>query len=309
MKIKHSVILITLLLSMALSLVACDSKSITEDTTSDTNNGNNTPTLNNDDIISNSNDTNDVDKIPTVEELLTGIVATNNELTSWRYDSNIDMDMEIMSGQSSRYKMSILNSGAVDLSANKMQMNVDMSMDILGQSVETSMTTYIIDDIIYVKAKTPDSNEEKWTKQELDTDQLEEVRNMAIGLASNSNLIEWIETVSFDAVVEDEIDGATCYLLEANPDIADVLALTNELMQGIDATGELTPDGSNTFNNIRIKIWIAQGTYHILRSEICMMISIETNDSQVSGDMQINTTLRDHNKEIDIKLPPEAITT
>jgi hypothetical protein len=227
------------------------------------------------------------------------------------FKTDIDMDMTItVKGGASPGQMTITGSGSgvMDMANREMQMTMDMSMDIPEMGVQTFTTeSYLVGEWMYTGFEIPDMDEQ-WLKTAVTPDVWEQQSQV-------EQQIEFLKTaVKVKSLPDEVVGGTNCYVFEVVPSLE---ALGDLLSQESSVIGmDLSQlDLTDLFKEMRVKEWIAQDSYQVLKSEVYMQMQMKPADvgateadfDTMTIDMNMAMKLYDYNQPVSIELPEAAL--
>jgi hypothetical protein len=244
------------------------------------------------------------------QEVADNVISAYPKVNTFRMDMDMTMMMDLDTG-SDQMEMEITGnfSSSVDISGQKMMMNMYMSADIpeMGkQNISEEM--YLVDRQAYMKLSV--LGIERWMKMDF-ADKLWESQNQ---LAQQVEFLK--EAYQITKLDDETIDGTKCYVLQIEPDMTTlfdwVLSQQQELFSEFDLS---QIDYSNIFKDISLKEWVAKETYLPVKAEIQITMEIlpqdfgagEDETGSVNIDIQAQIKYYDYGKPVIIELPQEAL--
>jgi hypothetical protein len=235
--------------------------------------------------------------------------VTSAQSDTMKMDMDMDVTMTVKGGASpGQMTMTGTGSGVMDMVNHKMQMAMDMSMDIPEMGVQAFATeSYLVGEWMYTSFEIPELGEQ-WLKTALTPDVWEQQNQLA-------QQIEFLKTaVKVKSLPDEAVDGTNCYVFEVEPSLealGDLLSQQSSVI-GMDFS---QLDLADLFKEMRIKEWIAQDSYQVLKSEVYIQMQIKPADVGASEadfdtmvmDMNIAVRLYDYNQPVSIELPAEAL--
>ncbi len=230
-----------------------------------------------------------------LDEVVSNTVSALEELTTWRCDTNMDIDVSGPDG--GHTTVSTSTKGTIDLGNRKIQVEQTSSMVKDGEETETRQTVYIIEDTLYMKSDTPDT-EGRWVKQVLsDTDMATVWETLVSGLSASKDILEAVE---FERISLADTGGVSCYLLEGGLDVEELCRIVEE----IGPIQVLPP--SDMLGDIEITYWVNKDTYNLVQSKMTGTITMEREGRKIEGDFNATSYYYDYGKEVSIEPPPAA---
>ena len=266
------------------------------------------------------------DKEPSVEEVLDGIIAAANDITSVSYDMDAELEMFVSTGaeDAGHIDANMTLNGVMDIENRQIHTDMDVSFsytDVLSSSTEDSismdmgMALYLLDETIYAMTDIPMMGV-TWQKYSLSAEEIQQIEEMLGGQSLMVNPQMVLEMAEVTIEGSEKIDGVNCHRLKLEMDAEKLWQKIEEMAQD---AGEAIPEEfdreilDKIVNSISMKMWVAEDTYYTTRMQ--MTIDIELNaedfgDIQVMESVKINASydilLYDYNKPVTITLPPEA---
>jgi hypothetical protein len=226
-----------------------------------------------------------------------------------KMDMDMDMTMTVKGGASpGQMTMTGSGNGVMDMANREMQMAMDMSVDIPEMGTQTIATEYyLVGEWMYTSFAIPDLDKQ-WLKTAVTPDMWEQQDQL-------EQQIEFLKTaVKVKSLPDAAVDGTNCYVFEVEPSLE---ALGDLLSQESSVIGmDLSQlDLTDLFKEMRVREWIAQDSYQVLKSEVYMQMQIEPADVGATTadfdtmviDMNIAMNLYDYNQPVSIELPGEAL--
>lgn len=238
--------------------------------------------------------------MPTIDEVITNAVVALEELTTWRCEQSMHMDMEDSGTEDGHIIISMSGKGTIDLPDREMESDITTSAVTLGKETKTQQIIYFIEDMVYMRTDIPDM-EVQWVKQTLSGDEVDLVWEILVrGLSAAADMLE---AGHYEQLSMGEADGVPCYLLEGSLDTQEF----SKLFQEITGSTQVLPfDVSEMFQDCKVSFWVAKDTYNLIQEKMTATISMEVEDVKIEGDWDVTSRYYDHGMEISIELPPEA---
>jgi len=238
--------------------------------------------------------------LPSVEEVVTNTVFALEELTTWRSDQSMNVDIDVSGPDGGRSTVSTSSKGTIDLGNRKVHVEkMETSMMKDDEETETRQTVYIIEDTVYMKSDTP-TMEGRWMKQVLsDTDMATVWETLVSALSASKDMLEAIQ---FERISLADTHGVSCYLLEGSPDVEEWL----RILQEIGPIQVLPPGVSDMLRDVKVAYWVNKDTYNLVQFKMTATISMVREGRKIKGDMNATSYYYDHGKEVSVELPPAA---
>jgi len=214
--------------------------------------------------------------VVTSEEIVARVASSQAEIRTCRYE--ITISGVAFMGES-------ILTGAMDFENRRA--SFEMEMSVWGNRV--SMEYYVLADTMYCKMPLQEEGD-RWIKAEiLGHESFWETGDPVDDQVSVlENSLEWLTAGS------GEVKGVDCHILEVVPDfdkLCDVLDLEED-MSGV------------LFEDIALRFWISKADYFPTKMDLSMTMRDPETDTAYEWHQE--TVLYDHNKPLDIQLPPEA---
>ncbi len=247
-----------------------------------------------------------------IDQIITGAVDALAEAETYKFDTDMSITMDVIGGtEPGRMSMGADGTGAIDSVNREMQMAMNMTMNVPGQSEqEMGMEIYIVGEWVYVKMSVPLMGEQ-WMKTKL-TPEMWEMQKQV------DQQIELLKTATEVNLVGSElVDGTDCYVFDIMPDVeklAEFLA-QQQGMQGMDLEDIENLEELFEKTSMSIREWIAKDSSLLMRAQAHMLMEVTPEDveltledfDRMTMDFSIDMTIRDYNQPITIELPPEAL--
>jgi outer membrane lipoprotein-sorting protein len=253
-------------------------------------------------------------KEPSAQEIIDGVMESFDNIKTYQFD--LDMTMHatgVAEGDSLEHTVMMDNSGTLDL--ENLQMQVDLSAGSGDEMI--SVESYIIDGMMYIRPEAimPEGPGEKsmWMKQEAPI----EVWERMSASSGIENYKELLRTAQVEVTGSEKVEGVDCYVLQLNPEMAELYQTAMDPAGGIGQAGMLPPVPEELleemFNSFSVKQWIAKDTHFLMKAEIDMTIESTPElvdylgeEGETSLDITINFRAYNYNQPVTIELPPEA---
>ena len=236
--------------------------------------------------------------------------VANARFDSLKLDMDMTVNMKVVGGSDpGEMTMTGTGNGVVDIANHEMQMAMDLSMDIPEMGVQTFATeSYLVGEWMYTSFEIPELGQQ-WLKTAVTPGMWEQQSQL-------EQQIELLKTaVKVKSLADQLVDGTNCYVFEVVPSLE---ALGEMLSQQTSAAGimDLSQlDLANLFKEMRVKAWIAQDSYRVLKSEVYAQMQVGPGDvgateadfERMVLDINIARKTYDYNQPVSIVLPPEAL--
>jgi len=266
------------------------------------------------------------DKEPSVEEILDGIVAAADDITSFNYDMDSELSIDVEVGEESVSITAVVTmGGVVDKENKQVQMDADVSYgasgeegSVGGMSYEMAMALYLLDNTAYIMMDVPLTGV-SWQKYGISPEEMQQIEDMLDGQGSIMDSQMMLEMADVTIEGSEKINGVSCYRLNLALNAEKVWQKIEELAQ--EAGEEMPADYDQEImdkivSGIGIKMWVAKDTYYTTKIQMAMDIELTAEDlagiagNQPLESLKINASydmfMYDHNEPVTITLPLEA---
>lgn len=253
------------------------------------------------------------EELPPVGEVVDNMVKALNEVESFRQDTDMMIQLYFMAeDMPSFFPLDInveLNTVTThDLVNNEMETVMDLVITGADDdSLKMDMAFYLIDGDMYVMVDYPVISP-VWTKSEIPDMLTQQKDNFQI-------LTKFLQSSDMEITGTERKEGVNCYVLEATPDISQVLESLMGLIGGYDV-GYSESDREvidKVFQDFSIKLWVAYDTYHIVYADVNFKtefspqtVGVYDEEGLFSLDIDVKTHFHHYNRSVEIELPPEA---
>jgi len=267
------------------------------------------------------------DKEPSVEEVLDGIIAAANDITSVSYDMDAELEMFVSTGaeDAGHIDANMTLNGVMDIENRQIHTDMDVSFsytDVLSSSTKDSismdmgMALYLLDETIYAMTDIPMMGV-TWQKYSLSAEEIQQIEEMLGRQDSMLNPQMILEMAEVTIEGSGTINGISCYRLKLEMDPEKVWQKIEELAQ---EAGEAMPEEfereilDKIIDGISMKMWVAQDTYYTAKMQMLIDIELNVEDfgdiEEAMQAVKINASIEilmyDYNEPVTITLPPEA---
>lgn len=247
--------------------------------------------------------------IPPAQEIIDGVIVSFDNIKTYQFD--LDMTMHATGeeeGEIFEHTVTMDNSGTLDLE-NK-QMKTDLSAGSGDEMIRVE--SYIIEGMVYARPEAP-GEEPVWMKSEAPVEYWE----MMKGVSGLGNYIELLKTAQAKVIGSEQVKGVDCYVLQLTPELAELYQTAMDPVGGVGRAGMLSPVPEelleDMFRGSSAQIWIAKGTYFLMKAEIDMVIESTPElmdylgeEVEVSIDITISFLAYNYNQPVAIVLPSEV---
>jgi hypothetical protein len=232
-------------------------------------------------------------------------------LTSYGYDFNMEFAMSgTISGKTQNFNITMSGNSVNNLTISAMQMNANMEIESPGQGkISMPMILYLVNGWEYTKISIPLAGDQ-WTKTQLDMGSYDAMDDVQHVLEMGQSGVEVTVAGSED------IDGVSCYVLQINPDPAELSKWLKSVQQTADIQGNEPSDAdlSNAIKKLSFKEWIAKDGYLLKKSETSATVNMNGSQlgssAEATDNLNMNISevlaLTQYNQPVSIVLPPES---
>lgn len=251
-------------------------------------------------------------------QILSDSIQAFANVSSYNFSLDMNIDMEATGGSNPGQATATLQSnGTADTAAKNLKMDLDMSVkenmataQDESTPTEVSATMYMMGDTLYINTEVP-GNGSQWMKTTLDeaTKQNYDLDLVQQQLAplENATQIEYLRT--------ETVDGSECWVLKVVPNLDAMKQWLNEQQLGAGSLDlSQVQKLEDVFKKLAYNTWIAKDTKLIKKINIQMSLVLnaqqfavaESEFENLSMDAEINMSMKDYNKPVNITLPDEA---
>lgn len=247
--------------------------------------------------------------LPSSREIIDGVTEAMKDIRSFRYEMDMTVDMSgDVDGESVDILMTTSSEARIDLLNERMWMDASINIVMTDEDdVSMDMEIYLIDAVAYMLMEAPDFDP-LWVKSEAPNEILSQMNQVG----SQIELLETAEEVKVTG--SEKVGSYYCYVLQLNPDAEQLWEVARQ--QSALGGGATLPDVpedifKELFKKFSVKQWIAKDTYRLVKTEIQMNMNLSADVLEVeTGDVLWDTTmtiyLSDYNKSVSIVLPRDA---
>lgn len=245
-----------------------------------------------------------------IEHLVTDVLVTNAEIETCKFDMDTYTTIETIGGpDSGEGIMTGHGFGAIDSVNKRMQLVLNMDIDVSDQDIKTmSIESHVDGGWMYITMNLPEE-EEKQMKMQMPDDMWDQQSQ----LEQQARLLRTAEEVV--SLGTGNVNGTSCYLVEIvpDPDLLDEI-LSQIEMPEIEGVESLDIDFSELITEMSFKQWIAKDDLLILRSATQVSMELAPEDVGATVDdfekISINQTSEmsfyDFNEAVSIEIPKVA---
>ena len=248
-------------------------------------------------------------ELPSAQEIVDGVVESWDDVSTYQFEVDMTADAVVeVEGEAGEVTIEIDVSGAlVDLENREMRMDMTMNMEMTGEpEVETEMEMYLIGDMMYMFVKMPETPP-TWMKSEMPEGYWEQ-------MSQTESYIELLEAAQVEVIGSEKVKGVDCYVLQLTPDLE---TLWQMVMQQAQLAGEMPAVAEEfikeMFRSFSVKYWIAKDTYFLTKSEVDMAVELTPEamgypeeEGVITMDIAGSLLAYDYNQPVSIELPEEA---
>jgi hypothetical protein len=246
-----------------------------------------------------------------IVQLVNDVLITNAGVKTVKFNMNAIQNIKMIGGPQPEGAIAVgEGTGAIDSTNRKMQMIIDMNVDVAGEGRQSMpMETYLVDGWMHIKVSVEETGAQ-WVKMQLPDEMWDSQSQIDLQI----NLLETAKRVSF--LGSEDVNGMDCYVVEIVP----CTEILNKMLSQIQMPGMEEADLSqfnftDAIKDMSFKQWIAQDDYLILKSETNVTIEMTPEDIGVDTEkfqkvaMEQNTVMvfYDYNEPVSITLPAEAL--
>jgi hypothetical protein len=200
--------------------------------------------------------------------------------------------------------------GLVDSGNRKMFLSLDTILDVPDEGEQTvNMETYMVDEWVYIKITSPPMGS-NWMKMKMPEEMWESSNQFEQQRQMFENALE----VKFAGT--EEIDGATCYVVEITPDAETTEAMLSQIqMPEIPDVDFSQINFADMIKQLSYKVWVAKDDYLFRKVEYNMAIEILPENfgataedfGKITEDITTVIVFYDYDKPVSIEVPAEAM--
>ena len=243
------------------------------------------------------------------EEIRQAVLAAAEEVETLRFDTEVKVWLQAKSPQPVDLTVSATTTGKIDNLAQIMESEMTSTVDLppeAGGRQRTTLTSYVVDDVLYARTTGPDQSE-KWSSQRLLEWTWEDLNQLVNATAT-------LRTAEIELLGSDRIRGVDSYLLSVIPNKDDLRQKLGQLpgLEELPADAQVELD--DLIKEYSTKIWVDKETFFLLRDETEIIIDLDSDALGLSEAQQVDMTLdvemrtdfTDYNQPLSIELPPEV---
>lgn len=216
----------------------------------------------------------------TADDLKTKVLESSKEVKSYAFDG-------LMSVESQGMKFDVPMSGKVDTQNKKSyistkMMGIDMEVYVLGNTAYTKSMG------AWMKVTEKSGTEGQWKQSNQYEGNLELFKDAKVEITG-----------------EEDVKGEKCYSLKITPDTKK--AIERMMQQSGEVSEEQIKMFGESVKEMVVKFWVSKKTYYVMKSEITMKLSVESQGQKMDMNMSMIMNMYDYNKPVEIQIPEEAL--
>jgi len=242
------------------------------------------------------------------EEIRQSALAAAEDAQTLRFDTTLSVKLRTKGPQRVDLTVSAVTSGQIDNVARLMESEMTSTMALppeAGGRQQTSVTSYVVDDVLYARTATPGQSE-RWSSQRLQEQGWEDLNQLG-------HEAEMLRTAQIELLRSDRLRGVDCYVLQLTPDTSSL----RQKLARLPGLEELPADAASELDDMiqrfSSRVWVAQDTFHLLRDETAFTIVLDAEalgpssgqEGEVTLDAEMRTEFKGHDQPVSIELPPE----
>jgi hypothetical protein len=238
-----------------------------------------------------------VKNIP-IEEIRGNLIEISNNIDSYGYEMNMDMETSVAGEDSSKVVKSIGN-GYIDVKNKKMKLAININETNKGKTKLTHAEIYIFDDMEYMQS----GKDANWIKFEVPGNKLDSENQL-------KKQMKLVMTSKIKSIKEGSFKNIDCYLLSIAPDKDAFWKVVMEQEEEHPLLKLLNLDCENVVKDMDMELWISKDNFSPMNCTMKMTAVIEKEIMKAPFKMIINVkkTYRyhDYTKLRAIELPEQA---
>ncbi|MFC1903086.1 hypothetical protein ACFLX4_03360 [Chloroflexota bacterium] len=246
-----------------------------------------------------------------IEQLVNDVLVVNAEVETVKFDMNTTTKMEMIGGpQPDGATMMGNGSGAIDSTNRKMQMIMDMDIDVPGKAKKSMpMESYLVDGWMHIKVSVEEKGAQ-WMKVQLPA----EMWDSQSQIIQQIEFLETAKEVNFMGI--EGVNGTDCYIVEIVPSAEALDEMLSQIqMPDIEGADLSQFSFADMIKDMSFKQWIAEDGYLIMKSETHVVMEISPEDvgasaeefQKITADQSSVMVFYDYNEPVSIELPAEAL--
>ena len=246
-----------------------------------------------------------------LEQLVNDVLVANAEVETVRFDMNTTTKMEMIGGpQPEGATMVGEGTGAIDSANKKMQIIIDMDIDVPGKEKQSMpMESYLVDGWMHIKVSVEEKGAQ-WVKMQFPDDMWDSQSQ----ISQQIELLKTAKEVNF--LGSADVNGTDCYVVEVVPGTEALDKMLSQIqMPDIEGADLSQLSFADMIKEMSFKQWIAEDGYLIMKSETHVVMEITPEDvgasveefQKITADQSAVMVFYDYNEPVSIELPVEAL--
>ncbi|MFC1915900.1 hypothetical protein ACFLW4_04320 [Chloroflexota bacterium] len=246
-----------------------------------------------------------------MEQLVTDVLVANADVETVKFDINTTTQIEVIGGaQPNGATMVGDGTGAIDSANRKMQMIMDMDIDVPGKAKQSQpMEAYLVDGWMHIKMSVEEKGAQ-WVKMQFP----DEMWDSQSQISQQLEFLRTAKEVNF--LGADEVNGTDCYVVEIVPSREALNKMMSQIqMPEIEGADLSQVSFADMIKDMSFKQWVAQDSYLIMKSETHTVMEISPENVGASVEEFQKITLNQssimifygYNEPVSIELPAEAL--
>jgi len=246
-----------------------------------------------------------------LEQLVNDVLVANAEVETVKFDMNTTTKMEMIGGpQPEGATMVGEGTGAIDSANRKMQIIIDMDIDVPGKAKQSMpMESYLVDGWMHIKVSIEEKGAQ-WVKMQFP----DEMWDSQSQISQQIELLKTAKEVNF--LGSEEVNGTDCYIVEVVPGAEALNKMLSQIqMPDIEGADFSQFSFADMIQDMSFKQWIAEDGYLIMKSETHVVMEISPEDvgasveefQKITMDQSAVMVFYDYNEPVSIELPAEAL--
>ena len=246
-----------------------------------------------------------------LEQLVNDVLVANAEVETVKFDMNTTTKMEMIGGpQPDGATMIGEGTGAIDSANKKMQIIIDMDIDVPGKEKQSMpMESYLVDGWMHIKVSVEEKGAQ-WVKMQFPDDMWDSQSQ----ISQQIELLKTAKEVNF--LGSEDVNGTDCYVVEVVPGTQALNKMLSQIqMPDIEGADLSQLSFADMIKEMSFKQWIAEDGYLIMKSETHVVMEITPEDvgasveefQKITADQSAVMVFYDYNEPVSIELPVEAL--
>ena len=246
-----------------------------------------------------------------IEQLVNNVLVANAEVETVKFDMNTTTKMEMIGGpQPEGATMLGEGTGAIDSANKKMQIIIDMDIDVPGKEKQSKpMESYLVDGWMHIKVSVEEKGAQ-WVKMQFPDDMWDSQSQ----ISQQIELLKTAKEVNF--LGSEDVNGTDCYVVEVVPGTEALNKMLSQIqMPDIEGADLSQLSFADMIKEMSFKQWIAEDGYLIMKAETHVVMEISPEDvgasveefQKITADQSAVMVFYDYNEPVSIELPAEAL--